>query len=52
MGDHAVGNAFLHIIPIGIPIPFMALGLLVCLIQAFIFTTLTIVFIALAVEHH
>lgn len=52
MGDHQVGGAFLHICPILVPLPFVALGLLVCFIQTFIFTTLTIVFIGLAVEHH
>lgn len=52
MGDHQVGSAFINIVPIGVPIPFILLGLLVCAIQTFIFTTLTIVFVSLSVEHH
>ncbi len=52
MGDHQVGGAFEHIAPLGVPIPFMLLGMLTCVIQTFIFVTLTIVFVSLSVEHH
>ena len=51
-GDHTVASTFEHIIPFGVPIPFIMLGLLTSVIQTFIFTMLTIVFIGLAVEHH
>lgn len=50
-GDHAVLAIFLGLIPFVIPMPFMLLGLIVALIQAFIFAILTCVYIALAQAH-
>lgn len=51
-GDHTVVETFLNFPPhIGIPIPFYLLGILVCLIQAFVFTVLSMVYIALATAH-
>jgi F-type H+-transporting ATPase subunit a len=49
-GDHTVLSVFLTIVPypILIPIPFYLLGLIVCFIQAFVFTLLSMVYIALA----
>lgn len=49
-GDHTVLSVFLNIVPypILIPIPFYILGLIVCFIQAFVFTLLSMVYIALA----
>ena len=54
VGDHAVLAAFLGLVPVLLPIPFLALGLLVCTIQTFVFVLLSIIYIALAVEdaHH
>ncbi len=51
-GDHTVASTFEHLVPFGVPIPFMMLGLLTAIVQTFIFTMLTIVFIGLSVEHH
>ncbi len=51
-GDHAVLAIFLGLIPLVIPMPFMILGLIVALIQAFIFAILTCVYIALAQAHN
>jgi len=34
------------------PVPLMFLGLLVCVVQAFVFALLTTIYIALSVEHH
>jgi len=48
--DHAVIAIFLAMVPIGIPVIFMALGLVVSLLQAFIFALLTMVYIGLALE--
>jgi F-type H+-transporting ATPase subunit a len=48
--DHAVIAIFLAMVPIGIPIIFMALGTVVSLLQAFIFALLTMVYIGLALE--
>lgn len=50
-GDHAVFSAFLSLVPIGVPIVFLVLGLLISTIQAFVFTLLTSVYIALATSH-
>ena len=48
--DHAVIGIFLALAPIGIPIIFMALGVLVSVLQAFIFSLLTMVYIGMALE--
>lgn len=54
VGDHAVLLGFLSLVPILIPLPFMALGLLVSLVQTLVFVLLSIIYISLAVtgEHH
>lgn len=49
--DHSVLDAFTQMFPIGVPMVFLALGLFVCLVQAFVFALLTIVYIALATAH-
>ena len=53
VGDHAVLLAFLSLMPILVPLPFLALGLIVSLVQAFVFVLLSMIYIALAVgdEH-
>jgi F-type H+-transporting ATPase subunit a len=54
MGDHRVLSTFTELSePMWIPIPviFLALGLLVCFIQAYVFTMLSMVYISLAVSH-
>ncbi len=51
LADHKVVFAFFSMVPLVVPIPFMLLGLLVCLIQAIVFCTLTMVYIGMAVEH-
>jgi F-type H+-transporting ATPase subunit a len=51
--DHTVLGIMEQLVPIGLPIPFLFLGLLVAVVQAFIFSLLTMIYIALAVsEHH
>lgn len=54
-GDHTVLAVFLGLVkyPILYPIPFYLLGLVVCFIQAFVFTLLSMVYVALALadEH-
>lgn len=50
-GDHAVLTVFLGLFPIGPAIPFYLMGMLVCLIQAFVFTLLSMVYVALATAH-
>jgi len=50
-GDHAVLSIFLDLVPIGLPVVFYLLGLFVCFMQAFIFTTLSMAYIAMATAH-
>ncbi len=47
-GDHTVLAVFLGLFPVGPAIPFYAMGILVSTIQAFVFTLLSMVYIALA----
>jgi len=48
--DHAVIAIFLTMVPVGVPVIFMALGMVVSVLQAFIFALLTMVYIGLALE--
>jgi F-type H+-transporting ATPase subunit a len=53
VGDHAVVTAFLGLVPILVPLPFMALGLMVSVVQTFVFVLLTMIYIGLSVaESH
>jgi F-type H+-transporting ATPase subunit a len=51
IADHKVVMTFFALIPIVVPLPFMLLGLLVCLLQAVVFCTLAMVYIGMAMEH-
>jgi F-type H+-transporting ATPase subunit a len=51
MADHKVVFSFFTLVPLLIPLPFLALGLLVCIVQAIVFCTLTMVYIGMALEH-
>jgi F-type H+-transporting ATPase subunit a len=51
MGDHLVVTVFQGIFPYLLPVPFMLLGLLVALIQAYVFCLLTMVYISLSIAH-
>lgn len=55
-GDHLVLGVFLGIFPLVLPLPFMALGLFVAIVQTFVFTLLTCVYIgeveAMVAHHH
>src|SRR5215471_11435464 len=50
-GDHKVVLVFFGIIPILLPLPFMLMGVLVCIVQAVVFTLLATVYIGQAVAH-
>jgi len=50
-GDHTVLAIFSDLVPLVVPVIFLILGLAVALIQAFIFTALSAVYIGLAVSH-
>lgn len=51
MGDHTVVSVFLDLIPIGAPLPFYIMGLFVAFVQAFVFTLLSMVYVAFATAH-
>lgn len=51
-GDHLVLAKFTGLVPLFVPIAAMVLGLLVCFIQAYVFTVLSMVYISLATAHH
>jgi F-type H+-transporting ATPase subunit a len=51
LADHKVVLAFFALVPFLVPVPFMLLGVLVCVIQAFVFCLLTMVYLGMAVEH-
>jgi len=48
--DHTVIAIWISLVPIGVPAIFMGLGLIVSLLQAFVFTLLTMIYIGLALE--
>jgi len=50
-GDHMVLGVFTSMTYLIIPVVFLALGLFICLIQAFVFTLLSSIYIALAESH-
>lgn len=51
-GDHLVLGIFTDLTKIGIPVAFLALGAFVSLIQAFVFTILSMVYLSLAIADH
>lgn len=50
VGDHMVLGIFSRLTPIAVPAAFMVLAIFVAFIQAFVFTLLSIIYIALATE--
>jgi F-type H+-transporting ATPase subunit a len=50
MGDHEVIGAFIGLTKLVVPVAFYAMGTLVSLIQAFVFTLLSMIYVALAVS--
>ena len=51
MGDHEVITAFTNLTKIVVPVAFYAMGTLVSVIQAFVFTLLSMIYVALAISH-
>ncbi len=51
VADHKVVMSFFALVPLIVPLPFLLLGLLVCFIQALVFTSLAMVYIGMAIEH-
>lgn len=52
MGDHEVIGAFIGLTKLVVPVAFYAMGTLVSLIQAFVFTLLSMIYVALAISGH
>lgn len=50
-GDHTVLGTFSSLAPLGVPVVFMLLGLLVSFIQAYVFIMLSMVYVSLATAH-
>ena len=50
-GDHAAFATFLGLVPIGVPMAFLLLGLLISVVQAYVFTLLSTIYVALATSH-
>jgi F-type H+-transporting ATPase subunit a len=48
--DHAVVGVFLLLVPVGVPAVFMGLGMMVAVLQAFVFSLLTMIYINLALQ--
>jgi F-type H+-transporting ATPase subunit a len=51
MGDHEVITAFISLTKVIVPVAFYLLGTLVSVIQAFVFTLLSMIYVALAISH-
>lgn len=49
--DHLIVGIFAGLVAVLVPLPFMALGVLVLIVQTLVFTMLTCVYIGLATEH-
>lgn len=50
-GDHVVLGIFSNLVPLVVPVLFLALGVFVSFVQAFVMSLLTAVYIGLAVSH-
>ena len=51
-GDHLVFTIMSDMIPVFVPVPFLGLATLVSVIQAFVFSLLTVIYIHLSLPHH
>lgn len=50
-GDHMVLSVFVLLVPLIVPLPMMVLGVFVAMVQTFVFTLLSMTYIAGAMEH-
>lgn len=49
--DHKVVFTFFTLVPILVPVPFLIMGLLVCIVQTLVFCLLSMVYISMATAH-
>jgi F-type H+-transporting ATPase subunit a len=50
--DHTVVAVWLGLFPVAVPAIFLGLGLVISVIQAFVFALLSMIYIGLALEEH
>lgn len=50
-GDHMVLSVFVLLVPLIVPLPMMFLGIFVAIVQTFVFTLLSMIYISGAIEH-
>lgn len=50
-GDHMVLAVFVSLVPLIVPLPMMFLGIFVAIVQTFVFTLLSMIYISGAIEH-
>jgi F-type H+-transporting ATPase subunit a len=50
--DHLVVSVFTVLVALVLPVPIMVMGILVVLVQTYVFCLLSTVYIAMAIEHH
>jgi F-type H+-transporting ATPase subunit a len=48
--DHSIVAVWLGLVPVAVPAAFLGLGLLVSVLQAFVFTLLATIYIGMALE--
>lgn len=51
VADHAVAIAFFTLVPFLVPVPFLVLGVFVCVVQATVFTLLSATYFSMAMAH-
>ena len=51
-GDHVVLEIFTNLTYVVVPVIFYLLGSMVCVIQAFVFSLLSVIYLSLATAHH
>jgi F-type H+-transporting ATPase subunit a len=49
--DHKVVFAFFSMVPLLVPVPFLLLGILVCIVQTLVFCLLSMVYLSMAIAH-
>lgn len=51
-GDHKVVATFMALAPLIVPLPMLFMGIFVAIVQTFVFTLLSMIYIGGAIEHH
>ncbi|MEE9384887.1 MAG: F0F1 ATP synthase subunit A [Nannocystaceae bacterium] len=51
VADHKVIAIMLSLVPLLVPVPFLLLGVMVCIVQTVVFTVLTMIYVSMAAAH-